>query len=142
MATITFKDFTLSQTLITGCKNSTVIVDGTRYRYKIAPTTKRSTEEVEGFSVDIIAKKGKLQTVKLPLSAKTVVDKISEALHAEKLVKVNFGTPSTLRGKCYAMLSNGRLLQGVSCTADAINIVSIESFNDDFDDMDEIEDLD
>jgi len=140
MATLNFRDFTLSQHLITGSKNSTVIVDGARYRYKIDPKTNRPTEELEGFSVDIIARKGKIQTVKLPISTKTVVDKISEALREEKLVKVNFGTPSTLRGKCYAMLSNGQLLQGVSCTAEIINIMSIENIDiDDFDEVDEVE---
>jgi len=59
-----------------------------------------------------------------------------DALKQQKVVTVNFGNPSSLRGKCYAMMNNGVLLQGVSCTATELNIVSIEE--PEFEDFDDI----
>ena len=138
-SSIRFRDFVLNQTNITGKRNPKVIVDAVSVRYKIDKETQQRTQEVEGMNVDIIAAHSMVQTVKLPLSCKETCDKIAEALRSNKIVTVNFGTPSTLRGKCYAMLRSGQLFQGVSCTAEEINIVSIE---DDVDETDFDEDID
>ena len=131
---IRFRDFTLNQTNVTGRRNPNVVVDAVTPRYKIDKETQQRTNEVDGVNVDIIAAHSMIQTVKLPLDAKATCDKIAEALRKNQIVTVNFGTPSTLRGKCYAMLRNGQLFQGVSCTASEINIVSVE---DDIDEMDD-----
>ena len=140
MATIRFRDFYLNQTTVTGKRKPEVIVDAVGLRSKIDPETRKPIpDEYDGVKCDIIAAHGMTQTVKLPLSCKETTDKISDALRKNKTVKVNFGVPnSTLRGRCYAMLRDGQLLQGVSCTAEEINIVSIEDVeDDDFIDIDE-----
>ena len=138
MGTIGFRDFELNQTTLTGRRNTYVTVDAVHDRFKRDPETRKATEELDGVNVDIVAAKGKSQTVKLPLDCKATTDKIAEALRNNKVVKVNFGEKgSTLRGKCYAMNVNGQLLSGVSCTAQEINIVAIEDLLDDsFDDID------
>lgn len=138
MPTIGIRDYELTQTTITGRRNPNVTVEAVHNRLKRDPKTQQPTSELDGVNVDIIAVKGKSQTVKLPLSCKETTDKIAEALRNNKVVKVNFGEKSsTLRGRGYAMLRNGQLLQGVSCTAAEINIVSIEDLLvDDFDDID------
>lgn len=136
MSNLTFRDFSLNQTTILGRRTASVTVDSVAYRYKRDPETRKPTSEMEGVNVDIIAARGKCQTVKLPITCKDTVEKISEALRNEKIVKVNFGeSGSTLRGRCYAMYANGQLLSGVSCTATEINIVAIEEPEDDLDDI-------
>lgn len=133
MATLRFRDFGLNQTTITGKRKPEVIVDAVGLRNKIDQETRKPVQnEYDGVKCDIVAAHGMTQTVKLPLSCKNTIDKIADALKSNCVVKVNFGTPtSTLRGKCYAMLRDGQLIQGVSCTADEINIVSIEDVDDD-----------
>jgi hypothetical protein len=129
-------DIVLNQTNITGKRKPTVLVDAVSKRYKIDKETQKRTDEVEGVNVDIIAAHSMVQTVKLPLSVSATCDEIADALRNNKIVSIDFGKPSTLRGKCYAMLRNGQLVSGVSCTADTINIVSIEDDSDEmyFDD--------
>lgn len=136
MASISFRDFELNQTTITGRRNPNVTVDAVRMRNKIDPETRQRTDEIEGTVVDIVAR-GKIQSVKLPLDTKVTVEKIAEALKEHKIVTVNFGeTASTLRGRCYAMYQNNQMIQGISCTATELNIVSIEDQDvDDFDDI-------
>lgn len=140
MASISFKDFELNQTNITGKRHPSVMVDAIKFRYKVDPETKQRTEEKDGTAVDIYTKYGKLQTVKLPEGAVSdeTFQQIQQALKERKIVKVNFGsTASTLRGRCYAMLSNGQLIQGVSATATELNLVSIEE--PEFDDIDDLD---
>lgn len=133
MATIVPKDIQLNATNITGSKSQEYLVDGFRDRYKIDKVTKTRTEELEGYSVDIRALKGAVQTVKLPLNVDaTVIEQIREAVKADKDVTISFGKPSTLRGKFYALLNNGALVQGVSCTASKIEIISIKDSADEF----------
>lgn len=136
MASISFRDFELNQTTITGKRNPNVTVDAVRMRNKIDPETRQRTDEIEGTVVDIVAR-GKIQSVKLPLDTKATVEKIAEALKEHKIVTVNFGeTASTLRGRCYAMYQNNQMIQGISCTATELNIVGIEDQEvEDFDDI-------
>lgn len=139
MATLGFKDFDLNQTCITGRRNPVVTVDAIRIRHKTDAVTKQRTDEQDGYVVDIIAR-NRLQSVKLPLEAikPELFEQIDTALKAHKVVKVNFGTnSSTMRGKCYALISNGNLLSGISVTATHFNLVSIEE-----PEMDEYDDLD
>ncbi|MDY5577252.1 MAG: hypothetical protein SPF70_07205 [Lachnospiraceae bacterium] len=138
MATPLLRDIVLNQTTLTGKRKPTVTVTEARTRYKINPETNTRTDEIDGYSVDIIAVHGKLQTVKLPVETKATIDKIVTALKNNQIVTADFGIPSTLRGKCYAMLRNGQLMSGISCTADTINIVKIEDEVEDFTD-DEVE---
>ena len=139
MASISFRDFELNQTTITGRRNPNVTVDAVRMRNKIDPETRQRTDEIEGTVVDIVAR-GKIQSVKLPLDTKATVEKIAEALKEHKVVTVNFGeTASTLRGRCYAMYQNNQMIQGVSCTATELNIVSIEE--PEFEDFDDFVDM-
>ena len=138
MASITFKDFLLNQTAITGKRKSEVSVVDARTRYKINADTHQKTEEIEGYAVDIIAAHGRTQTVKLPVSSQDSVMKIISALKENMLVTANFGEPSTLTGKCYAMINNGQIISGVSASATKINIVNIEQdevYSDDVIDM-------
>jgi len=139
MATLTFKDFDLNQTCITGRRNPVVTLDAIRIRYKTDAVTKQRTDEQDGYVVDIIAR-NRIQSVKLPLDAVSteLYEQIETALKNHKVVKVNFGTnSSTMRGKCYALISNGSLLSGISVTATQFNLVSIEE-----PEMDEYDDLD
>jgi len=138
MPTVGIRDFELNQTTLLGRRTTYATVEAVHDRFKRDPETKQATTELDGVNVDVVAVKGKIQTVKLPASCKETCDKITEALKEHKVVKVNFGEKtSTLRGKCYAMLNNGQLLSGVSCTAQEINIVAIEDLLDDgFDDID------
>jgi len=138
MANLALRDFLLNQTTVTGRRSPEVTVEDVHGRYKRDPETRQATDELDGVNVDIIAAKGKIQTVKMPLSVKETTDKIAEALADHKLVTVNFGEKaSTLKGRCYAMLQNGALLSGVSCTATEINIVKIEDIVDEsFDEID------
>lgn len=138
MASLLLRDISLNQTAITGKRNPNVTVTDNRTRYKTDPDTNTRTEEIEGYSVDIIAVHGKPQTVKLPVNVKTTVEKIQTALKNNQIVTVDFGTPSTLHGKPYAMLRNNQLMSGISCTAETINIVKIEDELDDFDDTVEL----
>lgn len=133
--TIGFGDFSLTQTILTGRRTTDVTVDAVHDRFKRDPETRKQTTELEGVNVDIVAAKGKIQTVKLPLACKETTDRILEALKLNQIVRVNFGEKaSTLRGRCYAMqTSTGQLLQGVSCTATEINITGIEDVLDDLD---------
>jgi hypothetical protein len=136
MATLQLRDLSLNQTTITGKRKPTVIVTDTRPRYKIDKETQSKTDIVEGYSVDIIALHGKPQTVKLPPDTLATIEQIKTALNSNKIVTVDFGTPSTLRGKPYIIPRNDQCISGISCTAETINIVKIEDeLDDDYDDL-------
>ena len=139
MASLSFKDFDLNQTCITGRRNPVVTLDAIRIRYKTDAVTKQRTDEVDSVVADIIAR-NRIQSVKLPLEAvpTELFEKIETALKNHKVVKVNFGAnSSTMRGKCYALMNNGNLISGISVTANQFNLVSIEE-----PEMDEYDDLD
>ena len=133
MATISLKDIHLNQTSITGKRKQDVVLTDMRPRYAMDENRNR-TDIIEGYNVDIVAARGMAQTVKLQctLEAK-VIEQISDAFANGKTVYVDFGTPSTLKGRPYAMLSDGRLLSGVSCTASELHIVKIEDDDEDID---------
>lgn len=140
MATLNPSVIPLNQTNITGKRNPVTTLVGLRKRYKIDKVTQTRTDEVEGLTADISARNA-VQSVKLPQDAvdEATFTKITEALDAEKVVKVNFGsTASTLRGKYYGLINkaSGQLVQGISCTASEMNLVSIEEPElDEFDDV-------
>ncbi len=130
MPSLTPSGIPLNQTNITGRRNPVVTLNGLRKRNKIDKDTQTRTDELEGFTADICARNA-IQSVKLPIDAidEATFTKITEALSADKVVKINFGaTASTLRGKFYALISKstGQLIQGISCTASEMNLVSIE----------------
>lgn len=131
------RDIDLNQTTLTGRRNPVVELDAFRAQYKVDKETRQRTDEQVGYVADIIAR-NRIQSVKLPLNIvdETTATQITDALKSRKVVKVNFGaTASTLRGKCYAMVNNGQLFSGISCTATEFNLVSIEEPEiDDFDD--------
>ena len=135
MSTITFRDFTLNQTTITGKRKSEVVVVDAHARYKIDPETRQKTTEVDGYSVDILAQHGRSQTVKLPKETEKTIGQIIDALKNNMIVSVNFGEPSTLVGRCYAMNNQGSIISGVSACASEINIVRIEADEDYADDV-------
>jgi hypothetical protein len=134
---ITFRDFLLNMTTMTGRRSNSQMVVDARIRYKIDSVTHQRIEgEPDGYTVDIIAAHGRTQSVKLPKETKLVVEKIMDAIRDQKVVKVNFGEPSTLRGRCYALINgSGQLIQGVSATATEINILSVE--DDEYDCFDD-----
>ncbi len=138
MPSLTFKDFDLNQTTITGRRNPVVTLDDFRIRYKVDKETKQKTEEADCYVADIVAR-NRVQSVKLPLDAvnKATATQITDALRFRKVVKINFGTTaSTLRGRCYALINSGQLISGVSCTASELNLVSIEE--PELDDLDDV----
>lgn len=138
MPSLSFRDFDLNQTSITGRRNPIVTIDAFHFRYKMDKETHQRTDEIEGYTVDILAR-NRLQSVKIPFDSisNAVAQQIQDALRDHKIVKINFGaTASTLRGRCYAMLNNGQLISGISCTATELNIVSIEDSVDELDDID------
>ena len=143
MASLTFKDFDLNQTCITGRRKPNVTLDDFRPRYKVDAETKEKKEEIDCYVADIVAR-NRIQSVKIPTDAvkPEVVEQITTAIKANKVVTINFGTTaSTLRGKCYALInrSTGQLISGVSCTASELNVVAIsEPEIDDFDDIDDV----
>ena len=140
MATISMRDIVLNQTAITGKRRPTVQVVNAKLRRKMDAETNQLTDEVDTCIIDILALKGQPQSVKLPASFASKIAEIQTAIEAGKLVTANFGELSTLKGKPYALLNNGRLMSGVSCTATEFNIVSI---NDDTEHVDLLEiDLD
>ncbi len=128
MSSVLPKHVKLPMQLLTPNRSDrTVEVDSVRPRRKIDPETRKPTNEVEGYTLDFIANKGSIQSVKLPLSVEPQIREIEKALHDNSIVKVNFGTPSTFVGRFYAMLNgNGGILQGISCTASTVEIVEIE----------------
>ena len=130
MATLLPSSIPLNQTNITGRRNPVVTLTGLRKRHKIDKATQTRTEDVDGITADIGARNA-VQSVKLPVDSvdDETFTKINEALEADKVVKVNFGAnASTLRGKFYALINKttGQLVQGISCTASELNLVSIE----------------
>lgn len=130
MASLNPSGIPLNQTTITGRRNPVVTLNGLRKRNKIDKDTQTRTDELEGYTADICARNA-IQSVKLPVDAvnEETFAKITEALDADKVVKVNFGAnASTLRGKFYALISRttGQLVQGISCTASEMNLVSID----------------
>jgi len=139
MSTIIPSTIPLTLTNLTGKRSMIVVINGIRKRYKIDKETQQRTDVVDGLTVDMLARNG-VQSVKLPVEAvdETTFTQIDEAIKAEKIVKVNFGaTASTLRGKFYALInkSTGQLVQGISCTASELNLVSIDE--PELDDIDE-----
>lgn len=133
---LNLRDVTLNQTNVLGRRSTVAQVIDTRPRYKIDPQTRQRTDTLDGFNVTILAALSKPQDVKLPLEAESVIKQIDEAIHNEgKQVFVSFGSPtSTLRGKFYAMLNNGQLVSGLSCTASEITIAKISEESDDYED--------
>jgi len=142
-STLDFNDFEINQTTITGRRKSEVIINAFRPRYKTDPETKQRTGDIEGYNAEISAARGKNQNVKLPLNAVTddVLNKIITALATRKVVKANFGTPSsTLRGRCYSFINQaGQLCKGVTATATEFNLVAIEE--PEFDEYDDFVDM-
>lgn len=136
MSSIRPGDIVIPQSYLVGKKNPVVTVDSVRTRYKIDPSTHQRTDEIEGYAVDIVALRGKIQTVKLPLETKDVIEQIAGHLKENMVVNVTFGNPSTLKGRFYAMLNGSQLLSGVSCTASIIKIESIDA--PEFDELDDI----
>lgn len=131
------RDVLYSQTNILGRRISQgIVVDSAGFKYKVDESG-HPTTEIEYCMVDIIATKGKVQTVKLPISTKETVEEIQDALHHNKTVTVHFGQPkSTLCGRGYAIYNEEKqtLYSGVSASATEINIVKIEE--PEFDDFD------
>lgn len=141
MATLNPSGIPLNQTNITGRRNPVVTLNALHKRYKIDKETQQRTEELDGITADIQVRTG-IQSVKLPINVidETTFNQITEALAADKIVKINFGaTASTLRGKFYALInkSTGQLVQGISCTATELNLVAIEE--PEVDDIDDYE---
>lgn len=133
------RDVTLNQTNILGRRSTVAQVIDTRPRYKIDPQTRQRTEQLDGYTVTILAAHSKPQDVKLPLEVEEVIKKIDEEIHQNgKQIFVSFGSPtSSLHGKFYAMMNNGQLVSGLSCTATDISIAKIEEQQEDIIDFDD-----
>jgi len=138
MASVTARGIGLSMTSTLGSKRQDVVCVATAQRRKRDPETRQVTDEIEGYAVNVLSAKGETQTVKLPLESAPVIQEIQEALSADKLVRVSF---EKFVGRFWAMLdaTTGRVNQGVSVTASAVKIASIEDPADELDElMDEV----
>lgn len=109
-----------------------VDVESIRLRKAIDPTTRKPTDTVEGYTLNFFGVSGGVQSVKLPEEVKPVVEQINSALQRGAIVRVNFGSPSTLQAKFYAMMSDGQLIQGITASATTVEIVEIIEQEDDF----------
>ena len=137
MPTLSPRDVVLSQTTAFRTKKVDLAVAKVSLRYKRDRETRKATDELDGYNVDVIApKSGEVQTVKLPLEVAETVKQIQSAIDADMLVTVSFN--GTFKGKFYALLNDGRIKQGISATATELSIVKIEAYDDDFAD-DEID---
>ena len=112
--------------------DKTVDVESVRERKAIDPTTRKPTDTLDGYTLNFLGVSGGVQSVKLPLELKPVVEQINTALQRGAIVKVNFGSPSTLQAKFYAMMSDGQLIQGITASATTVEIVEIIEQEDDF----------
>lgn len=113
--------------------DKSVEVESVRQRNSIDPVTRKPTDVLEVYNINFYAVSGSIQTVKLGLDMQHVIEKIESALNAGSIVRVNFGSPSTLEARFYAMLNNGVLIQGVTAKASTVEIVEInEPDNEDF----------
>lgn len=134
MASVNVKRVTLSQTAIFSSKKTDLLVSQVVDRFKRDPQTRQVTEEPDGFNLTVLSPStGEPQTVKLPLELKEEVEKVRAALLADNVVRVSFN--GTMRGKFWAMVSDGRLNQGISATATDMTVVSIEVPDEDYLDL-------
>lgn len=102
-----------------------VEIQSTSIRYKRGEDGKATTE-IEGYNIDFLAIKGCSQTVKLPLTAKKAVEELQKLLSDKQtIVRVKF---NNMVIKPYALISNTsrELLTGISCTADSLEVTSVE----------------
>lgn len=112
-----------------------VDVESVRPRNAIDPVTRKPTDTLDGYNLTFFGVNGCLQTVKLPLDAQPTTNKIDEALKNGSIVRANFGAPSTLDARFYAMVKDGQLLQGITAKAQKVEIVEIIEANNDFGDI-------
>lgn len=110
----------------------TVEVAAVKERKKIDPVSHTMTDIVEGYTLDFYAISG-IQSVKLSLDLQQVVEQINSALERGAIVRVSFGSPSTLDAHCYCMVNNGVLMQGVTAKAKVVEIAEIIEQDEDFD---------
>lgn len=112
--------------------DKTVDVESVRERKAIDPTTRKSADTLDGYTLNFFGVSGGVQSVKLPLDVKPVVEQINSALQRGAIVRINFGSPSTLQAKFYAMMSDGQLIQGITALATTVEIAEIIEQEDDF----------
>lgn len=113
--------------------DKTVDVESVRERKAIDPTTRKPTDTIEGYTLNFFGVSGGVQSLKLPLDVRPTVEQINSALQRGAIVKVNFGSPSTLQAKFYAMMSDGQLIQGITASASVVEVVEIIEQDEDFD---------
>lgn len=132
MATVNVRNITLSQTAVLGSKKQELSVTQVGVRYLRDPETRKATAEIEGYYLNVRSPKtGEIQTVKLPLDVADQYTQIKEALTTDQQVIVSFH--GTFRGRFWAMLGdNGRVNMGISATASELEIIRIESVDDEF----------
>ncbi|MGO5306409.1 hypothetical protein ACTQ1L_05635 [Agathobacter sp. LCP21S3_B2] len=133
MPTISPRGIILNQTTVFRSKKADLTVSNVSKRYKRDHDTKKVTNELDGYNIDVIApKSGEVQTVKLPLDVADTVKQVQSALDSDMLVKVSFN--GTFKGKYYSLLNDGRIKQGITATATELSVITIEAYDDDLDD--------
>ena len=138
MPTVSPRNIKLSQTAIFGTKRKDLICNGVATRFKRDTETHLPTAEVEGYAVNVLSARGEVQTVKLPLEVESKIESIRSSLMNDKVVKVSF---NGMLGKFWAMQdqNSGRILQGVSATANDMEVISIEDPSEDDFELDDIQ---
>ena len=138
MSTVILKNIQLRMAnLAAKPSDKTVEVDSVSTQYKFDKETKERTDEITGYSLDFYGVKGGIQTVKLPVACKGVIEQIKRHLDECSVVRVNFGNPSTFLAHPYAMLDKQtqELRAGVTATAKEVVVVSVDApdvFDDEF----------
>ena len=109
-----------------------VEVDSVRTRYVLDENGK-PTSQVDQFVLDFIAIKSNIQSVKIPYNPETEakIKRIADALKADSSIFVNF---TNFKARFYCMKRGDEIIQGITASADDVEIISIDAPElDDFD---------
>lgn len=106
-----------------------VEVINVKTRYEQGTDGKPDLEKPLGYSLEFLGIKACTQNVKLPLTAKTSVEKIKELIDAQCTVRCKF---ESMDSRIYEIRNADNTTVVLSCKADDVEITSTESL-DDFD---------
>lgn len=123
------KDLKLGIEVITG-RFKNILISSITDRY-VRDENGKATSTLEGWNIAVPDLSGSLQMVKVPLSAKKVVEDARKAMGAGNIVLV--ASFLNFKATPYAVADGAKLRSGISCSADGltIQIVDVNSNSDD-----------
>lgn len=86
------------------------------------------SDEIEAYTVECAAYRGDTLKIKFPVKLADKIEELKTLLDDDKLIEISF---TGLKLTPFAFESNGKMLSGVSGTADDFNIVVNQSYDDD-----------